>query len=222
MTEQLRQSLSAVIDGEADAFELRRVLDELDRDPELRAAWDRYHLVGSVIRGERTPKSRMLARALSNRVPLAVRQSVPGAVAPAATPGDADTAVARRLAPGRSRRGVLGAAFAASIALVAVVGFNVIDSVTIAGGAPGNSPAGTAASLSAIVPETALVAGNAQPVFDDVPIRPTLAGAQRRSVDASPSDLRRAHAYMLQHAQQQGFDQRGVIALVKMATYEAP
>jgi sigma-E factor negative regulatory protein RseA len=37
MNEQLRQSLSAVVDGEADAFELRRVLDELDRDPELRA-----------------------------------------------------------------------------------------------------------------------------------------------------------------------------------------
>ncbi len=52
MTEQLRQSLSAVVDSEADAFELRRVLDELERDPALRASWMRYHLIGSVIRGE--------------------------------------------------------------------------------------------------------------------------------------------------------------------------
>jgi len=77
MTEQLRQSLSAVIDGEADAFELRRVLDELDRDPELRAAWDRYHLIGSVLRGERTVQSRSAARVLARRVPLAVRESAP-------------------------------------------------------------------------------------------------------------------------------------------------
>jgi sigma-E factor negative regulatory protein RseA len=208
MTEQLRQSLSAVIDGEADAFELRRVLDELDRDPELRAAWDRYHLVGSVIRGERTPESRTLARTLASRVPLAVRQSVPGAgtVAQAASGDGAVAGAPREAAPGRVRRAVLGAALAASIALVAVVGFNVVDSVT----------------TPATAPEVALAAGNPQRVFDDVPIRPSPPAGQRRLIEASPSDLRRAHAYMLQHAQQQGLDQRGVMSLVKMATYEAP
>ncbi len=52
MTEKLRQSLSAAMDDEADAFELRRVLDELGRDAELRSLWDRYHLIGSALRGE--------------------------------------------------------------------------------------------------------------------------------------------------------------------------
>ena len=36
MSEKLKESLSAIIDGEADEFELRRVLDEIDKK-ELRA-----------------------------------------------------------------------------------------------------------------------------------------------------------------------------------------
>lgn len=52
MSEQLRESLSAAMDGEADAFELRRVLDEAKNDPELRTLWYRQHLIRSVMRGE--------------------------------------------------------------------------------------------------------------------------------------------------------------------------
>ena len=52
MSEKLRESLSATMDGEADAFELRRVLDEARANPDLRGYWHRQHLLGSVIRGE--------------------------------------------------------------------------------------------------------------------------------------------------------------------------
>ena len=52
MSEQLKESLSAVMDGEADEFEIRRVLNEAADDPELRGVWERYHLVRSVMRGE--------------------------------------------------------------------------------------------------------------------------------------------------------------------------
>jgi hypothetical protein len=40
------------MDGEADEFEIRRVLNEAADDPELRGVWERYHLVRSVMRGE--------------------------------------------------------------------------------------------------------------------------------------------------------------------------
>ena len=40
------------MDGEADAFELRRVLDEARSNPELRGYWYRQHLLSSVIKGE--------------------------------------------------------------------------------------------------------------------------------------------------------------------------
>lgn len=53
MSEKLKGSLSAIIDGEADEFELRRVLDEIDKNADLRSTWERYHLIGARIRGER-------------------------------------------------------------------------------------------------------------------------------------------------------------------------
>jgi sigma-E factor negative regulatory protein RseA len=49
MSEQLRESLSAAMDGEADAFELRRVLDEAKQDDALREQWHRFHLVRDVL-----------------------------------------------------------------------------------------------------------------------------------------------------------------------------
>ena len=64
MSEKLRESLSAAIDDEADEFELRRVLDEMHKDPELRDLWDRYHTAGQILRGE--PGS--LESSLRNRV----------------------------------------------------------------------------------------------------------------------------------------------------------
>ena len=60
MSETLKESLSAAVDDEADEFELRRVLDELDKDDELRGLWARYHLFGSVLRGERQGTSELL------------------------------------------------------------------------------------------------------------------------------------------------------------------
>ncbi len=52
MSEKLRESLSAVMDGEADEFELRRVLNEIEQDPELKAVWDRYHEASAVLKRE--------------------------------------------------------------------------------------------------------------------------------------------------------------------------
>lgn len=49
MSEQLRESMSAVMDGEADAFELRRVLDEASQDDGLREQWHRMHMVRDVL-----------------------------------------------------------------------------------------------------------------------------------------------------------------------------
>ena len=50
--ERLRESLSAAMDGEAGEFEMRRVLDRLDSDEELRDTARRYQMVGDMIRHE--------------------------------------------------------------------------------------------------------------------------------------------------------------------------
>ena len=49
--ESLHEALSAVIDGEAEELELRRVLNAVEQDPELRAKWERLHLIGDAMRG---------------------------------------------------------------------------------------------------------------------------------------------------------------------------
>ena len=52
--ESLHEALSAAVDGEAEELELRRVLNAVERDPELRDKWERLHLIGDVMRGEAT------------------------------------------------------------------------------------------------------------------------------------------------------------------------
>ena len=50
--ERLNESLSAVLDGQASELEIRRVLDRLDNDDDLRATARRYQMVGDVMRRE--------------------------------------------------------------------------------------------------------------------------------------------------------------------------
>ena len=52
MSEQLKESMSAVFDDEADAFELRRVLDEAAGNEELRDHWHRLQLMRDVMRND--------------------------------------------------------------------------------------------------------------------------------------------------------------------------
>ena len=52
MTEKLRESLSAIMDNEADELELQRVLKQIGEDAELRQAWLRYNAARAVVSGQ--------------------------------------------------------------------------------------------------------------------------------------------------------------------------
>ena len=54
----LSESISALVDGESNQFELRRLLKASEQNAEIRETWRRYHMVGHIMRGE--------AAALSN------------------------------------------------------------------------------------------------------------------------------------------------------------
>ena len=54
-SKELLEKVSAAVDGEADEAELKQVLDESGDDPEVRAAWARYHSIGDAMRGEWRP-----------------------------------------------------------------------------------------------------------------------------------------------------------------------
>ncbi|MGM0915164.1 MAG: sigma-E factor negative regulatory protein [Pseudomonadota bacterium] len=52
MSQNARESLSALMDNEGDELELRRVLKSLEDEPDAAEAWRRYHLMRSLMRRE--------------------------------------------------------------------------------------------------------------------------------------------------------------------------
>jgi len=100
------EQLSALMDDELSSANTGDFLREIGRDPELRAAWERYHLIAHALRGEAVnPSARRLAEAVGNALnsdPVPLRRR------PSPAP------VASRLAP------CGGAALAAAAAFLAV------------------------------------------------------------------------------------------------------
>ena len=58
MTDEQISQLSALVDGELAGRNALGLYDSVERDPALRAAWERYHLIGQVLRGERVQRDR--------------------------------------------------------------------------------------------------------------------------------------------------------------------
>ena len=48
----LSESLSALVDGEANELEVRRLLNQLDGDTELTAQWQRHQMLGALMLDE--------------------------------------------------------------------------------------------------------------------------------------------------------------------------
>lgn len=206
MSEKLRQSLSAVIDDEADEFELRRVLDELNTDPQLQGLWERYHLFGSLLRQECVHEP----LAIRERVWLSLdREVLRGESREQAGEFDGQDSQVPEAVTSRFGRKT-GLAVAASVAFAVALGVATLQS--------GNEvPIGEVAQV-----EDPSVTDGApflrEPLREPVAVAPNI----RLATDASPSDLRRARAYMLHHTQQKALNQAGVVNFVKMATYEGP
>ncbi len=73
MTEKLRESLSALMDDEANELELQRLLGQLGKDDELRQTWIRYNLARSVISGQPVGRLNM---DISQRISAAIAADV--------------------------------------------------------------------------------------------------------------------------------------------------
>ena len=61
MSEYTKESLSALLDGEADEMELRRLLKSMGEEPELAQRWQRYNLAQAVLHDRGIPVSDALA-----------------------------------------------------------------------------------------------------------------------------------------------------------------
>jgi sigma-E factor negative regulatory protein RseA len=107
MSEQIREQVSAFLDGELPSSETELLLKRLSRDAELRESFGRYALIGESLRGSsRVP----LTRGFADRVNCAID-------------GEPVAANAEALYGGRVRwwRPIAGAAVAAGVAAVAVL-----------------------------------------------------------------------------------------------------
>jgi sigma-E factor negative regulatory protein RseA len=198
MTEQLRESLSAVMDGEADEFEIRRVLDEAATDPELRGVWERYHLMRSVMRGEGHGRTR--TEVLTSRLWAQIeREDATG------TDESAEAIVESIADPLRASSGrkwgqrITGAAIAAGVAAAVILGFG--------NGEQSNTSNEVAVIEPVQTPASAAMVGDT--TTDEGPVVP------------AALDVQRVHAYMLHHAHHVALNNRSVVPFVKVAAFES-
>src|SRR5713101_5861893 len=107
MSEQIREQVSAFLDGELPNSETELLLKRLTRDEELRESFGRYALIGEAIRG---PSRGLLTKGFAGRVNLAIDGE----------PVPANGHIPQTRTP-RWWRPFAGAAVAAGVAAVAVV-----------------------------------------------------------------------------------------------------
>ena len=107
MSEQIREQVSAFLDGELPSAETELLLKRLTRDGELRDSFGRYALIGEAMRGT---ASSVLKKGFESRGNLAIDGELVPAASPAAT-----------LPAARWWRPFAGAAVVAGVAAVAIV-----------------------------------------------------------------------------------------------------
>lgn len=129
MKDRMKESLSALCDGECDELEVRRILNQVGNQSDFRDQWQRYHLIGSVLRDEPTSSVDLLKginQALDgepmDEVPATFLQSADHNALSASGNNSAATAV--RSAQGISQWFISGAV-AASVTLAVLVGFRM-------------------------------------------------------------------------------------------------
>ncbi|WP_444984692.1 sigma-E factor negative regulatory protein [Halomonas mongoliensis] len=156
MSQNARESLSALMDNEGDELELRRLLKTLDSAPDAAEAWRRYHLMRSLMRREpdldvsTDLSAGIMARLQEEEAPVAEP------VVPAAAP--------RRTLP-----------FARSAGIAAAVSLMVITGVQFySGGAPDGGEPGMAAGGAAQPAPASLASGDGgstqRPSLVDLPL----------------------------------------------------
>jgi sigma-E factor negative regulatory protein RseA len=197
MSEQIREQVSAFLDGELPNSETELLLKRLTRDPELRESFGRYALIGEAVRGG---SLRLTAQGFPSRV----NHAIDGEPVPAI--GQA----ARSPVP-RWWRPFAGAAVAAGVAAIAVVALQQRAD------APGLQARGPATARNA-APQTARavpIAPLAQNAAMNPATREPISYTVPTASSTAPSSMAPGQLtnYVIAHSRySSGLDQRGVLA----------
>ncbi len=201
MSEQIREQVSAFLDGELPNSETELLLKRLTRDGELRDSFGRYALIGEALRGA----SPLMAKGFTGRVNFAIDGE------PMPANGQLSQARARRW-----WRPFAGAAVAAGVAVVAVVALQQRSvAPTLRPGAVLTAQNAAAGSLPA--PNLTLV--QAQPP------REAISYTVPAASPAAPAVMPQARLtnYVFAHSRySSGLDQRGVLADMLIEADEQP
>jgi sigma-E factor negative regulatory protein RseA len=199
MSEQIREQVSAFLDGELPNTETELLLKRLTRDGELRESFGRYALIGEALRGGGSP---ILTRGFASRV----NHAIDGEPAQAA-------AHAQQARAPRWWRPLAGVAVAAGVATVAIV---ALQQRAIAPGVKGASVV-TAQNVAATptVGSSTVTAPNQLPVQGGGGPREALSYTVPAASTEVPSAIAPARLtnYVFAHSKySSGLGQRGVLA----------
>ncbi len=166
----MNEKISALMDGELDAREMQDSIREMRTDREAQKCWDQYHLIGEAMRKD-----------LPNQIDSAFFQRVSEAVAQENIP------VSQPLPQSTEKHGVsrqvVGFAMAASVAMVAYLGFGVISVDEQIG-----------PQVAAVAPTTSL------PLTKQVTVQDGLRTVQAQHwTEAQPSVESRLDNYLINH-----------------------
>ena len=230
--QHLRESLSALMDGEANEFEMHRVLEQLGEDRDLKDAALGYQRIGETIRNE-----------VNQFSDIDLSASISAAIADEPTP-EVEAAPAMTSRANNQKHGPrlgwavnLGRlAVAASVAVATVVG---VQTWNVANRNDADAGAAQLAAITApaAVQDSVQVAHNVPsgnlPSADMFGARGLQAGFGTSQPGMTPEQMNQARvyadriaqsrfrAYMLEHAEQAtGSEGRGIMPFVRAASFE--
>ncbi|MCP8689938.1 MucB/RseB C-terminal domain-containing protein [Marinobacterium sedimentorum] len=135
MSDQFNDTLSALVDGEANDFETRRLLSTLDEQPAMGEKWRRYHLTRSALKGERDT----VMTDISAGVMAQIASADPGSLLDTRDNVVEQEVAPRKVEAGRYWKPLISMATAASVTaavILGVQGFNAEPVNTVASNQP--------------------------------------------------------------------------------------
>lgn len=198
MNERINESLSALLDGEADELEIRRLLNQAEHDEQLLDKWANYQMIGAIMRQEPVVE-----------IDLAkgVRQALDG------QPMDELPVTTENVARRSWYKLAASGAVAASVMVAVLVGVQWQQQVTDDAGMPVAALATDVATQAEAAPMPVLVAQSSEQALLTAEQQQQLEDAQRRLQEYvlrhNEQDIDEAVQPMLPFMQTVKFSQEG-------------
>lgn len=126
--DNVKEEISALMDGEVDPLRMQQLLRELRNDAECCDCWRQYHLIGDALRNNLPPRLKSdFVRNISQAI---AQEDLPAAVTPPVNPEVRQTPQSKRPAVANPWTGF---ALAASVAAVAYLGVGLVTQEEQAG-----------------------------------------------------------------------------------------